>query len=66
MEGVLAALAIAAVLLIGLSEAKELAPTLVFARGIGRMLSAIGIPAELGAHFGALAISTFLLLANHT
>jgi carbon starvation protein len=66
VEGVLATLAIGAVLLIGLGPAKQLAPTFVFAQGIGHMLAAIGIPAELGAHFGALAISTFLLTTLDT
>jgi carbon starvation protein len=30
------------------------------------MVSALGIPASLGAHFGALAISTFLLTTLDT
>lgn len=66
MEGLLATLAIGAVLLIGLGAAKNQAPTLVFAQGIGRMVSALGISAELGTHFGALAISTFLLTTLDT
>lgn len=65
-EGLLATLAIGAVVLIGVGAAKDQAPTLVFAQGIGQMVSALGIPASLGAHFGALAISTFLLTTLDT
>jgi carbon starvation protein len=65
-EGLLATLAIGAVMLIGLGAARDQAPTLVFAQGIGQMVSALGIPTSLGAHFGALAISTFLLTTLDT
>jgi len=66
LEGVLALLAIGAVFLAGGVAARGQAPTVVFASGLGKMLSALGLPAELGAHFGALAISTFLLTTLDT
>ena len=66
LEGVLATLAIAATLMVGGAAARHQAPTFVFASGIGHLLSAVGVPAALGAHFGALAISTFLLTTLDT
>lgn len=65
-EGLLAVLAIAAVIVVGGQAARGQEPTLVFARGIGHMLSALGIDPALGVHFGALAISTFLLTTLDT
>ncbi len=66
LEGVLALLAIGAVILVGSTAAKGQAPTVVFATGLGRLLGALGLPQGLGAHFGALAISTFLLTTLDT
>ncbi len=66
LEGVLALVAVGTVVLIGAQAARGQAPTFVFAQGIGHILSAVGIPASLGAHFGALAISTFLLTTLDT
>lgn len=66
LEGVLALLAISAVILVGSAASKRQAPTLVFCKGIGYLFSAIGIPAALGYHFGALAVSTFLLTTLDT
>jgi Carbon starvation protein, predicted membrane protein len=66
LEGVLALVAVGTVVLIGAQGARGQAPTFVFAQGIGHILSAVGIPASLGAHFGALAISTFLLTTLDT
>ncbi len=66
LEGVLALLAVAAVVLVGAEAARGQAPTVVFARGLGTMLAALGLPPSLGAHFGALAISTFLLTTLDT
>ena len=66
LEGVLALLAVSAVILVGREAAGAQAPTVVFAQGLGQMLSALGLPPALGAHFGALAISTFLLTTLDT
>jgi carbon starvation protein len=41
-------------------------PTAIFSQGMGRFLSIFGIPAGLGAGFGLLAISTFLLTTLDT
>jgi carbon starvation protein len=65
-EGVLAVLAIATVMLLGSHGVRGQEPTLVFAAGIGHMLGAVGIDPALGTHFGALAVSTFLLTTLDT
>ncbi len=41
-------------------------PVLVFARGVGTFLAALGLPAETGVHFATLAVSTFLLTTLDT
>ncbi len=67
IEGVLAVIALATVMV--LAPTSDLAgqhPTLVFASGMGRFLSVLGLPAEAGKHFGLLAISTFLLTTLDT
>jgi carbon starvation protein len=66
LEAVLALLAIGAVILVGPAAAKGQAPTVVFGAAIGRFFSAFGIPRALGTHFGALAVSTFLLTTLDT
>ena len=66
LEALLALLAVSAVVVVGLGAARESAPTVVFAEGLGRIVGALGIPRELGVHFGALAISTFLLTTLDT
>ncbi len=66
LEGVLALLAVAAVILVGTAASTGQAPTVIFAGGIGKLFSAIGIPEGLGVHFGALAVSTFLLTTLDT
>ncbi|MFH1277085.1 MAG: carbon starvation CstA family protein [Candidatus Eisenbacteria bacterium] len=67
VEGVLAVIALGAVMI--LAPGSSLAgtnPMAVFAGGMGRFLSAIGIPESMGAHFGFLALSTFLLTTLDT
>ncbi len=66
LEALLAVLAIVAVMVVGLSAASGKAPTIVFAQGFGLLLANLGLPVELGRHFGALAISTFLLTTLDT
>lgn len=66
VESILAVVAIGTVVIAGLSAARSQAPTFVFAAGLGQLLSGLGIPREVGAHFGALAISTFLLTTLDT
>lgn len=66
LEGVLALLAVGTVLLVGAQVARGQAPTTVFAQGMGHILGALGVSPSLGAHFGALAVSTFLLTTLDT
>ena len=66
LEGVLAVIAVSTVIVVGLGPARGLPPTLVFAQGLGHVVSRIGFPAALGTSFGALAISTFLLTTLDT
>ena len=67
LEGVLALLAIATVAILSRGDALlELAPPALFATGLGRFLSQVGVPAELGKGFGLLALSTFLLTTLDT
>ncbi|RMF75841.1 MAG: carbon starvation protein A [Acidobacteria bacterium] len=66
LEAVLALLAVSAVAVVGLATARSSAPTVVFAQGLGTIVAALGIPQDLGVHFGALAISTFLLTTLDT
>ncbi len=67
IEGVLAVIALATVMV--LTPGADLTnshPTIVFASGMGRFLSAVGLPPEAGFHFGLLAVSTFLLTTLDT
>lgn len=67
VEGVLAVIALGTVMMLGREAGLDSAPpTAVFAGGMGRFLSAIGVPAEMGTHFGFLALSTFLLTTLDT
>ncbi len=65
MEGVLALVALAAIMAVGVGDSK-IAPTVIFARGIGGFLGALGLDPGLGASFGLLAVSTFLLTTLDT
>jgi carbon starvation protein len=66
LEGLLATLAIVTVMLVGAQAAKGLPPTVAFAKGFGFLLGRLGFSEAAGAHFGALAISTFLLTTLDT
>jgi carbon starvation protein len=66
VEGVLATIAVVA-LVTALPDDPALAsPTLAFAAGIGRFALVLGIPTEVGTVFGLLAVSTFLLTTLDT
>lgn len=67
VEGVLAvfALGCVAVLTLGEREAGG-TPVGIFAAGAAKFFGAVGIPAQLGAEFAMLAISTFLLTTLDT
>jgi carbon starvation protein len=66
LEAVLALLAVGAVLLVGPTVARGQAPTVVFGSAIGKFFGVFGLPPALGGHFGALAVSTFLLTTLDT
>ena len=67
VEGALAVLALATVMALGSVDlAAYGGPQGVFAAGVGRFLTVFGIPAQLGAVFGLLAVSTFLLTTLDT
>ncbi len=63
LEGVLALIALSAIVVVGVGGGK---PTVVFSEGMGRFLGVLGMDPEIGAAFGLLAISTFLLTTLDT
>jgi carbon starvation protein len=63
LEGVLALIALSAIAVVGVGGGK---PTVVFSQGMGRFLGGLGLDPQLGAAFGLLAISTFLLTTLDT
>ncbi|MEE9133554.1 MAG: carbon starvation CstA family protein [Gemmatimonadota bacterium] len=67
IEGVVAVIALGTVMILPFgAEAFGKNPISVYAGGIGQFLSTLGIPARFGAHFGLLALSTFLLTTLDT
>jgi carbon starvation protein len=67
IEGVVAVIALAAVMILPFgAEAFGRNPIAIYAGGIGEFLSRLGIPSRFGAHFGLLALSTFLLTTLDT
>ncbi len=67
IEGVVAVIALSTVMILSFgSEALRSDPISVYAAGIGQFLSGFGIDPRFGAHFGLLALSTFLLTTLDT
>jgi carbon starvation protein len=67
IEGVVAVIALSAVMVLPFgAEAFGETPIAIYAGGIGTFLSQFGIPHKFGAHFGLLALSTFLLTTLDT
>jgi carbon starvation protein len=67
IEGVVAVVALATVMILPFgSEALRSDPLSVYASGIGTFLATFGIDPRFGAHFGLLALSTFLLTTLDT
>ena len=67
IEGVVAVIALSAVMVLPFgAEAFGETPIAIYAGGIGTFLSMFGIPHKFGAHFGLLALSTFLLTTLDT
>lgn len=60
VEGILALLAVAAVMLLPKAPAGQ-TPVAVFGGGLGTFVEALGIPAQVAKTFAMLAVSTFLL-----
>jgi carbon starvation protein len=65
IEGMLALIAVSAIVVVGGSLAGK-APPVVFAEGMGKFVGTLGIPPALGTSFGLLALSTFLLTTLDT
>ncbi len=67
IEGLVAVIALFTVAMLVKSDtlAHE-APLVVFGAGMGKFLSIVGIPNEVGVSFGILAVSTFLLTTLDT
>ncbi len=65
VEGVLALISVATIAVVGGALGGQ-KPTLVFARGMGTFMQTFGVPSALGASFGLLALSTFLLTTLDT
>ena len=67
IEGVVAVIALATVMILPFgAEAFGSDPIAVYAGGIGQFLGTFGIDPRFGAHFGLLALSTFLLTTLDT
>lgn len=66
IEGVVAIIALAAVVIVTQNADLAKTPPLIFADGLGKFFSAIGIPANLGRSFALLALSAFILTTLDT
>ena len=67
IEGVVAVIALSAVMVLPFgAEAFGETPIAIYAGGIGTFLNQFGVPHQFGAHFGLLALSTFLLTTLDT
>jgi len=67
LEGIVAVIALATVAMLPKGDALAGKPPLqIYAAGIGRFLSLVGIPAALGRSFGLLALSAFILTTLDT
>ncbi|HIE11623.1 MAG TPA: carbon starvation protein A [Kiritimatiellae bacterium] len=65
IEGILAVVALGTIMILS-RRPTSAAPIGLFAQGMGKFLSALGIPVRAGTAFGLLAISTFLLTTLDT
>ncbi len=67
VEGVVAIIALAAVAIVAQNaDLAKTPPQLIFADGLGKFFSAIGIPTALGRSFALLALSAFILTTLDT
>lgn len=65
-EGLLAIVALATIMILTDKPGAERTPTDLFAAGMGRFTSVLGISPRVGVTFGLLAVSTFLLTTLDT
>jgi carbon starvation protein len=67
VEGLVAVIALATVMMLGQNESGGMKPPLeIYGNGISRFASVVGIPEKLGYAFGLLALSTFILTTLDT
>jgi carbon starvation protein len=68
VEGVLATLALGTIIVMSADEVAAVGsnPVLIFANGLARILSPLGLPTSFGADFAMLAVNTFLLTTLDT
>ena len=67
LEGLVAVIALATVVMLGRSDDLTHQPPLqIYAAGVSRFASLLGVPAELGKSFGLLALSAFILTTLDT
>lgn len=66
LEGALAVFALATVAILTQEQTSGQNAVAIFSTGASRFMEALGIPAELGAQFTALTVSTFLLTTLDT
>ncbi|NQU11560.1 carbon starvation protein A [bacterium] len=66
VEGFLAVVALATVMILAGKPAAGQTPVATFAQGIGRFVSVFGLSSGVGTTFGLLAVSTFLLTTLDT
>jgi len=67
VEGIVAIIALAAVATVSQSESlAKTPPQLIFADGLGKFFSAMGVPSALGRNFALLALSAFILTTLDT
>ncbi|HPM81763.1 MAG TPA: carbon starvation protein A [Candidatus Anammoximicrobium sp.] len=67
VEGLVAVIALATVMMITREDAARLKdPLLIYGAGMGRFAAVFGIPEKIGQSFGLLALSTFILTTLDT
>lgn len=67
VEGLVAVIALCTVMMIGKNDPLAVkAPLVIYGAGMAKFLSVFGIPEKIGASFGLLALSTFILTTLDT
>jgi len=60
LEGMVAVISLACVMMITREQAAGKTPNVIYAQGVGRILDVVGIPAAVAISFGLLAFTTFV------